>query len=318
MAEGIQHLQMLGVKYFMAETPDIEAAADADSNLQLVGQVGPFPVTYTSGSKTTVEQRTWKIYKVADSAEVAPLIYQPVVMTGVSKGAQAWLTASESWYLNPSRWDVYEAASGPKSWARVSPTANPPRVALPPVHVSNIHEGTESISFDVDQVGVPVLVKTSYFPNWTASGASGVYRVTPNLMVVVPTSTHVTLNYGYTPVDWIGFILSLFGFFAVAFLWRLPAVEYPRPRHLLGGERPYEGPRHLATKVPGRMAVHDPAALSQAVFKAYDIRGIVPDQIEHRPGPGGWCRLRGLLRMLHRSWPGTCDPSGVVVDAGVC
>ncbi len=48
VAEGIEHLQMLGVKYFMAETPDIEAAADADSSLQLVATVGPFPVTYTS------------------------------------------------------------------------------------------------------------------------------------------------------------------------------------------------------------------------------------------------------------------------------
>ena len=35
--------------------------------------------------------------------------------------------------------------------------------------------------------GSPVLVKVSYFPNWEASGAEGPYRVTPNLMVVVPT-----------------------------------------------------------------------------------------------------------------------------------
>ena len=44
VTEGVAHLQMLGVKYFMAETPDIEAAADADSNLQLVATVGPYPV----------------------------------------------------------------------------------------------------------------------------------------------------------------------------------------------------------------------------------------------------------------------------------
>ena len=54
VAEGVQHLQMLGVKYFMAETPDIEAQADADSNLRLVATVGPFPVTYTTGSTTSV------------------------------------------------------------------------------------------------------------------------------------------------------------------------------------------------------------------------------------------------------------------------
>ena len=190
----------------MAETPDIEAQANADSNLQLVATVGPFPVSYTTGSTTSVQQRTWNIYQVADSAEVAPLVYQPVVMTGVSQGGQPWLTASESWYLDPSRSDVFEAASGPKNWARVpASTTTLPRTPLPPVHVSDIHEGTQTISFDVDQTGVPVLVKTSYFPNWQVSGAKEVYRVTPNLMVVVPTANHVTLTYGYTPIDWAGF-----------------------------------------------------------------------------------------------------------------
>jgi len=38
------------------------------------------------------------------------------------------------------------------------------------------------------QIGQPVLVKVSYFPNWKASGAKGPYRVTPNLMVVIPRS----------------------------------------------------------------------------------------------------------------------------------
>jgi Phosphoglucomutase/phosphomannomutase, alpha/beta/alpha domain I len=279
VAEGIEHLQMLGDKYFMAETPDIEAAADADSSLRLIATVGPFPVTY-SGSTNSVQKRTWNIYEILDSAPVAPLSYQPVVMTGVSGGGQAWLTASESWYLDPSRWDVYEAASGPKSWARVSATATTlPRTKLPPVQVSNIHEGTESISFNVDRVGVPVVVRTSYFPNWSVSGATGVYRVTPNLMVVVPTADHVTLTYGYTTVDWIGFVLSLFGLLGVALLWRVPGVVYPRPRHFLGRDSRYERPRHFAAKVRGEMPALESASLA-AVFKAYDIRGVVPDQLD--------------------------------------
>ncbi len=299
--EGVQHLQMLGVKYFMAETPDIEAQADADSDLRLVATVGPFPVTYTTGSTSSVKQRTWKIYEVQDSAEVAPLLYQPVVMTGVAKGGQAWLTASESWYLDPSRWDVYEAASGPKSWARVKPgTTVLPHKTLPPVQVSDIHEGTESISFNVDQVGVPVLVKTSYFPNWTASGAGSVYRVAPNLMVVVPTADHVVLNYGYTTVDWTGFLLSLLGLAGVLLLWRLPPVKYPNPRHFFGGAHGYQGPGHLAAKVSGRMAPLDPLALAP-IFKAYDIRGTVPDQLNTdlaRAVGAAFARFAGAGRVL--------------------
>ncbi len=284
VAEGVQHLQMLGVKYFMAETPDIEAAADADSNLQLIATVGPFPVTYTTGSKSSVKQRTWKIYEVENSPEVTPLAYQPVVIRGVSKGGQPWLTASENWYLNPGLWDVYEAASGPGNWARVSSNSTAlPHTSLPSVQVSDIHEGTESISFNVDQTGVPVLVKTSYFPNWSVSGASGVYRVTPNLMVVIPTATHVTLTYGYTSLDWLAFMLSLLGVLGLVVLWRRPPVTYPQLGYLTVGDDPYPGPRPPATKVRPGMADFDPNALAPdalaAVFKAYDIRGTVPDQL---------------------------------------
>src|SRR3712207_6886029 len=48
--------------------------------------------------------------------------------------------------------------------------------------------------FDVSEPGVPVLVRVSYFPNWSASGAEGPYRIGPNMMVVVPTDTHVELD----------------------------------------------------------------------------------------------------------------------------
>lgn len=226
---GVEHLQMLGVKYFMALTPDIEKAADADPSLQQVGSVGPYPVSYTSGGQTTVQQRTWKIYRVLDSDLVTPLVNQPVVIGDLAAGESAWLKTSEAWYLDPKRWDVVETATGPKSWSRVSATStSAPRTPLPPVQVSGIKEGTDTISFDVSQVGVPVLVRTSYFPNWQASGAGTVYRATPNLMVVVPTSHHVTLHYGYTPVDWIGFLLSLTGVAGVVWLIRAGRVRYPR------------------------------------------------------------------------------------------
>jgi phosphomannomutase len=348
--EGIQHLQMLGVKYFMAVTPDIEAQADADNQLRLVATVGPYPVTYTSGSKSSTDQRTWKIYEVANTATVSPLIYQPVVMKGVGSSGKAWLAASQAWYLDPNRWNVYEAASGPKSWARVSATAtNLPRTPLPPVQVSNIRQDNESISFDVDQTGVPVLVKTSYFPNWQATGAGTVYRVTPNMMVVIPTSRHVTLSYGYTPIDWFGFILTLLALVGVVVMWRLRPVEFGPSRHFAlagdgrpGGPDPEDGfgggdgaddmgvsaaaagadlsdlagvhggmagsPEDWApsggffpaAKVPAQMTVLDPDALA-AIFKAYDIRGIVPDQMNTelaRAVGSAFARFAGAGRLL--------------------
>ncbi len=48
---GVQHLQLLGVKYFMAETPQVEQEAAADPALQLVAKTGPWTYNY-SGANT--------------------------------------------------------------------------------------------------------------------------------------------------------------------------------------------------------------------------------------------------------------------------
>ena len=99
---------------------------------------------------------------------------------------------------------------------------------LQPVEVTNITTDDDRISFDVDQVGVPVLVKASYFPNWQASGADGPWRVAPNLMVVVPTSEHVSLHYGRTPIDIAGILLTLLGFAGLVWLMPQPGARVSR------------------------------------------------------------------------------------------
>jgi hypothetical protein len=98
-----------------------------------------------------------------------------------------------------------------------------------PAIVSGVSAGDDRISFDVDRVGSPVLVKASYFPNWKASGARGPWRVTPNLMVVVPTSHHVELHYGFTPVDLGGWALTFAGLVGVVWLSRAGPVLFRRP-----------------------------------------------------------------------------------------
>jgi hypothetical protein len=205
---GVQHLQLLGVRYFMATSPVEQAAAAADSSLKLVASTGPWTST-VAGSTTTT---TWKIYRVLDSPVVAPLTHLPAVEKGIGPSQGSWLPSSESWYDDPSRWDVELAQSGPPSWPRVSiGDRDPPRHKVAPTKVSDVRETDNSVSFHVSHVGTPVLVKVSYFPNWQASGASGPYRVTPNLMVVVPTAHDVTLHYGTTWQDRVGQLLSVCG-----------------------------------------------------------------------------------------------------------
>jgi hypothetical protein len=85
------------------------------------------------------------------------------------------------------------------------------RRILPAVTVSNIHQTNVDISFDVDRIGVPVELGTSFFPNWHASGAKGPYRSVPNHMVVVPTKHHVHIRYGYSNPDRIGWAATILG-----------------------------------------------------------------------------------------------------------
>jgi hypothetical protein len=230
IVDGIQHLQLLGVKYYMAISPGAQAAARTltlgpDPELKLVALTGVHEVEYTEGSTTTNEPRSWQVYEVLDSATVAPLQYEPAVLTHAATQGTGWNNLSIAWYQDASRWAVPLAASGPSSWPRVPAKAdsNPPRIPVHQAVISDITTTDDRMTFNVDpetvQSHAPVLVKTSYFPNWQAIGADGPWRVTPNLMVVIPTSTHVELHYGYTPVDNAGRLASVGGLAAVGALW---------------------------------------------------------------------------------------------------
>jgi len=210
--KGTKYMQLLGVKYYMAFSPAAVKEARQQKDLTEIATSGP-----------------WVIFEVADSDIVTPLTNQPVVVKGADKDAKSWLHMSEDFFLDPKQWNVELAASGPKDWARIETGQTPPETAVPPVAVSNITAGDDRISFDVDKVGVPVLVKASYFPNWQASGAQGPWRVAPNLMVVIPTSKHVSLHYGRTPVDLIAMFLTLLGIAGVVWLARRPPLVFPVP-----------------------------------------------------------------------------------------
>ncbi|HZU79357.1 MAG TPA: 6-pyruvoyl-tetrahydropterin synthase-related protein [Acidimicrobiales bacterium] len=218
VALGVQHLQLMGVRYFLATSPSIQAMADADPDLTRVWTSGPWHTPYQG----SVVDTTWKVYLVHRSAMVSPLPEQPAVLTGVGPQQNSWLPVAQRWYDSPAAWPRELVAGGPASWPRLSaPTAMARSGApLPAVQVSRIHTTTDSISFHVDRVGVPVLVKTSYFPAWHVSGAEGPWRAEPNLMVVVPTSHDVQLTYGTTGAGWLGLGLTAVGVALVVVLFR--------------------------------------------------------------------------------------------------
>jgi hypothetical protein len=246
----VRHLQDLGVRYYMAWTPEMQSKADANPNLTLVKTIAQNPsIAAPSPEK---ELKEWKVYEVANSDLVVGLDKEPLVVTGLKGGSYskcwnqgtpdpstseaqlaAWECTTAPWWVDRTRLNTTYAQSGPSAWKRVTAaqiandTGNLPQVAVTPTHVSNVTSSVDKISFDVSDIGKPVEVKESFFPNWKVSGAEGPYRLAPNLMVVVPTSTHVELSYGLTAADWIGRAgtvsglvgLTLFGLWSGARRW---------------------------------------------------------------------------------------------------
>lgn len=215
---GVDHLQLLGVRYYMATSTQATTAASNHPDLTEVASSGP-----------------WIIYEVADAPLVEPLELQPAVSTG-GDAQHEWLCVDKSaksgagvratnptcngpaldWFQGDPDTQVPLVSSGPDDWQRIDFREEPDEVPIAPVEVTDVESGNESIRFSVDEPGTPVLVKASYFPNWTAKGAEGPYRVAPNLMVVVPTSNDVALTFGREPVDWLSYALTAAGLLILA------------------------------------------------------------------------------------------------------
>ena len=280
---GVPHLQMSGVRYYAAFSSEATAAAQNSAELQHIASSGP-----------------WSIYLVAGSHAVSPLAFEPAVADDVSHAGRAWTDPAAIWWNDPAAWAVPIAADGPEHWSRVAllappnPDGAPPasltrfsaaqRHALPPVQISKIESGRDWLSFSVDRPGIPVLVKVSYFPNWSVRGAEGPYRVTPNWMVVIPTDEHVELTYGATAVEYLAWLATLLGAIALALVAVRPPVRFGRLRPARPSELPPAGAEGAGMPTvpgvePGPEAGHDdeapsPVALS-VVLPAYQASDLV-------------------------------------------
>lgn len=203
IGRGIAQLQVMGVRYYMAQSDEAIAAARDHPDLDELVTVEPFV-----------------IFEVDGTSLVEGLAYEPVVASGpaidesdelASRFELGWLSQAIAFYNDPRGFNAMPAADGPADWERVTAIIPSDGDAIESVIVSDLQVDTDTLSFTVDEIGKPVLVKVSYFPNWNVDGADGPWRIGPNLMVVVPTDTSVSLSYGRTAIDWFGILLTLIG-----------------------------------------------------------------------------------------------------------
>jgi 6-pyruvoyl-tetrahydropterin synthase related domain len=282
--KGVPYMQRLGVKYLMVFTQKAKDEAAQRPELVRVASSGP-----------------WNIYEVTESPLVEALDVQPVVVNErPGDQRERHLEVGTSWFQNPDDWAALPVDSGPDDWQRVDVIADPARddglepgdpgrkvdvvvpvqpvevVPEPAVQVSDVRLENQRLTFTVDQVGVPVLVKVSYFPNWQVSGADEVYRAAPNFMVVVPTDTEVTLEYQRSRIDYAAYLVTLLG---VVFLvwWRRrgdPDLSDPEPL-----VRPDDTALDVTT--------HEPAGDVDDLLVRVGVDATPPDLPRPSPGDGG-------------------------------
>jgi len=227
--KGVAYMRMLGIRYYMAFTTEAVTKADEQSDLAKVATSGP-----------------WHVYELKDTQLVVPLSVRPVVVNERDGDKrERWLEVGSSYFQHNSEWVALPVDHGPASWQRIDVVPDLQRAvgkpgypgrqvdimtpaqatqivphALDPVTVSNVKINQESVSFSVDKIGIPVLVKVSYFPNWKVAGASKIYRSAPNFMVVVPSSKNVTLSYKASNIDTFSYLLTFAGFVSLVVMSR--------------------------------------------------------------------------------------------------
>ncbi len=188
---GIRHMEVFNISYYVTQT---EAATGEANRL---------------GLEPLVVEEAYSIFALPESSAVDVAQFTPMVYEGEEDFAEVAL----SWYDELDTLDNWIAMEGPEEWLRFGDINGPfeggRSLDTADAVVSDIVIDDHNISFTTTAIGVPHLVKISYFPNWEATGADGPYRAAPSLMIVIPTQAEVSLEFARTWTENLGMVLTL-------------------------------------------------------------------------------------------------------------
>lgn len=219
---GIEHMDVYGVDYYVSFTPEATEKANETEELELLAVAEPFHIYQLPPTqKVEVATHLPAVYEVPEQSIFGALTGSGTVAGSDGEVLPSFHDLALEWYDDIDDMDRWVVADGPAEWPRIESLDERPDVSLDvqPNAVSNIQIEDHRISFTTEAVGMPHMVKVSYFPNWEASGAEGPWRAAPSLMVVVPTTSEVVLEFTDTWAESIGRILTGLGVLALLLVW---------------------------------------------------------------------------------------------------
>ena len=214
MERGLKHMDVYGVDYYVSFTPEAAEKALGIDEFELVTTTEPFQI-FRLPETQLVEAATHlpAVYEVPDRSLLKSLTGSGSVMGRDGEPLPSFHEMALEWYEDVDEMDRWVVADGPAEWPRIESIGERPdtEIDVPQNPVSNIVLEDHRISFTTKAVGVPHVVKISYFPNWKATGADGPWRAAPSLMVVVPTDNEVVIEFQDTWAESSGQILTVIG-----------------------------------------------------------------------------------------------------------
>jgi len=198
--KGIEHLKIFGADYFVAYTPDIKELSD--KNLEKIKEVNDF-----------------NIYRIKTD------LVELVKSFEIQRKTKDWIDESINWYQTKdlSEKIIFLSEKEEKDFKE---NLNQDLVTLKDnkgivkdflYSIEILEKNKDSLVFKTNALGVPHLIKISYFLGWQVKGGKGPYLISPSFIMVVPFNEKVELTYNYNLYDKIGFILSLFTLIFLAF-----------------------------------------------------------------------------------------------------
>ncbi|MCH8984089.1 MAG: hypothetical protein IH943_08355 [Acidobacteria bacterium] len=217
MDRGLKHLDVFGVSYYVSFTPEAATKADGMDDLTKVATTEPFSIYELPPSDLVVAATHLPaVYEISERGLLGTLTGNDTIGGSNGEPLPSFNDMALEWYDDVDNLHRWVVADGPEEWPRIESIEGRPDVAVAVRgEVTDIAVENHRISFTTDAIGVPHLVKVSYFPNWTADGADGPWRATPSLMVVVPTAEDVVLTFEDTWAETGGFVLSIAGVVAL-------------------------------------------------------------------------------------------------------
>ena len=246
---GARHMELFNVSYYVSYTDTATGKADAHPSFQRLVESPPFTI-YALPESSLVDvasNRPW-VFEEPAARLIAPL-------AGIFKEDTEpdFVDVALDWYEDLEMLDQWVVAGGPEHWERVTTEMEGTTVPLEGGgEVYDVVLEDHRVSFSTTAVGVPHLVKVSYFPNWTATGASGPWRAAPAFMVVVPDREHVELRFEKTWVENVGNWASIVGLVFLLGWWAVATARsrgWTTPR-----ARPLAGLRDPALRGTGRQS----------------------------------------------------------------